>query len=68
MIYNLNYKFIEDSKIDSCYASDDGAAIHFKSGEIYKSVSFYRNANSYFIYKDSSSKIIEEKIPQINLI
>ena len=62
------HKFIEDSKIDGCYASDDGAAIHFKNGEIYKSVSFYRNANSYFIHKDPSSKIIEEKIPQISLI
>ncbi len=62
------HKFIENSKIDNCYASDDGAAIHFKNGELYKSISFYKNANSYFINTNSSSEIIEQKIPQINLI
>ena len=55
-------------KIDSCYASDDGAALHFINGELYKSVSFYRDAESYLIKLDSNENIVEKKIHKINLI
>ena len=62
------HEFLSSKKIDSCYASDDGAAIHFKNGEIYKSISFYKNAKSYFIKVDSNDKIIEKEISEISLI
>ena len=62
------HNFIKDGKIDSCYASDDGAALHFINGELYKSVSFYRDAESYLIKLDSNENIVEKKIPKINLI
>ena len=62
------YEFIKSKKIDSCYASDDGAAIHFKNGEIYKSISFYKNAKSYLVKIDSNDTVQEEEIPKISLI
>jgi len=61
------HKFIQDSKIDSCYASDDGAAIHFKDGKLYKSISFYKDAKSYIVKTNSDNVVIEEEIPEIIL-
>jgi len=62
------HQFVKDKKLNFCYASDDGAAIHFKNGEIYKSISFYRNAKSYIVRMDSKDAVIEEEIPGIAII
>ena len=40
-------KFLIDSKIDSCFALDDGAALHYKNGQIHTAVSFYKGAHAY---------------------
>jgi hypothetical protein len=58
---------ISSNKINSCYASDDGAALHFKNEEVFKSVNFYKNANSYLISKNLDNEIIEEIIPGLNI-
>ena len=47
-------KFLMESKIDSCYALDDGSALHYKQGEIHTAVSFYKGASAYEVsMKDS---------------
>ena len=61
------HNMICTNKLDSCYASDDGSALHFKNEEIFKSVNFYKNANSYLISKNLDNEIIEEIIPGINI-
>jgi aminopeptidase N len=40
-------KFLMDSKIDSCFALDDGSALHYKNGKIHSAISFYKNAHAY---------------------
>ena len=60
------HKFIEDKKIDSCLASEDGAALHYKNGELFSSVSFYEDSKSYKIFK-KGEQIIEKEIPSIQL-
>jgi len=50
-------KFLQDKVIDSCYALDDGAALHYKNGKILTSVSFYKGANAYEVtLKDNKIK------------
>ena len=44
-------KFLMDSKIDSCYALDDGSAIHYKNSEVFTSVRFYNDAHAYKVTK-----------------
>ena len=61
------HDMISSNKINSCYASDDGAALHFKNEEVFKSVNFYKNANSYLISKNLDNEIIEEIIPGLNI-
>ena len=61
------HSFIKENKIDFCYASDDGAALHFKDGQIYKSISFYKGAKSYIVKLNSNDEVVEEKIPEISL-
>ena len=40
-------KFLQDSIIDSCYALEDGSALHYKNGKIYTAVSFFKKTNVY---------------------
>ena len=60
------HKFILDGKIDSCYAVEDGAALHFKNEELINNISFYKNKNSYIVSKNNNH-IIEDKIQTISL-
>ena len=60
------HNLINSKKIISCYASDDGSALHFKDGKLYQSVSFYKNANSYKISL-VDGKINEKIIKGISL-
>ncbi len=43
-------KFLNEEIINSCFALDDGSAIHFKDGMLYSSISFYEGANAYEVY------------------
>ena len=40
-------KFITDSVVDSCFALDDGAALHYKNGKLHTAVTFYEGASAY---------------------
>ena len=41
--------FLQKKAINSCYAVDDGAALHYKNGKIHSAVSFYKGANAYLM-------------------
>ena len=43
-------KFLNEEVINSCFALDDGSAIHFKDGILHSSVSFHKGANAYDVY------------------
>ena len=46
-------KFIEKRKLESIYAIDDGAAVHFINGEVHKNIMFFDDANVYLVdYKE----------------
>ena len=40
-------KFLKDGVMDSCYALDDGAGLHYKNGEIHTAVTFFESAGVY---------------------
>ena len=57
------HKFIKKEKLNSIYAIDDGAAIHFSNGKLYKSINFYPGANVYFVnIKDNQIKEVSQKM------
>jgi len=60
-------KLLMNSKVDSCYALDDGSALHYKNGELHNAVSFYKNANAYYVTKDKNN-IHHKTLHGINLI
>ncbi len=60
------HNFINEDKIKSCYASEDGSALHYKDGKLIGSIAFYKNAKSYFIHK-KSNKIVEEVVKGIDI-
>jgi len=45
-------KFIDSGEIESCIAIEDGAAIHYKGGNLVNAISFYEGANIFNIYKE----------------
>ena len=53
------HKFIENEKIKSVYAIEDGAAIHFVDDAPYKNISFFKDSKVFFVDKQNS--IIQEK-------
>ena len=53
------HKFIEEEKIQSVYAIEDGAAIHFADNAPYKNISFREGSNVFFVEKKNSA--IQEK-------
>ena len=63
----LVHSFIQNNKINSCYVSEDGSALHFKEGKIYQSIAFYKGKKSYLV-KQKNNEIIEEEIPGIEII
>ena len=52
------HKFIENEKIKSVYAIEDGAAIHFKDDAPYKNISFFKDSKVFFVDKQNS--IVQE--------
>ena len=60
-------KFLLDGIVDTCYALDDGAALHYKNSNIHTAVSFYKDANAYKVsLKDGD--IYHETLQGFNLI
>ena len=53
------HKFIEQEKIKSVHAIEDGAAIHFVDDAPYRNISFFKNSKVFFVDKQNS--IIQEK-------
>ena len=53
------HKFIENEKIKSVYAIEDGAAIHFKDDAPYKNISFFKDSKVFFVDKQNS--VVQEK-------
>ena len=60
------HDMIKNNKFSSCLAVEDGAALHYKNGELLTSVSFYKDKKSYLV-KNTSAGIVEEKIKSIQL-
>ena len=60
------YNLMKSEKINECYAVEDGAAIHFQSGKLKKSIAFHKDARSYMV-KNIYNDVIEEEIPSINI-
>lgn len=50
-------KFLKESTISYCYALDDGAALHYKNGEIYKAVTFHEGAGAYKVFLENNSVV-----------
>ena len=53
------HKFIEQEKIKSVHAIEDGAAIHFVDDAPYRNISFFKDSKVFFVNKKNS--IIQEK-------
>tara|TARA_Y100001970_G_scaffold275558_1_gene376956 strand:- start:66 stop:764 length:699 start_codon:yes stop_codon:yes gene_type:complete len=60
------HKLIKENTISDCYASEDGAAIHFDNGKVKTGISFYKDSNSYLIKKEKNT-IVENKIDSIDI-
>jgi len=60
------HKLIKNDIISDCYASEDGAALHFDNGTLKTSISFYKDSNS-FLVKKVDDTIIEDKITSIDI-
>ena len=60
-------KFLMDSQIKSCYALDDGSALHYKDGKLYRAVTFIIGANAYKV-NIKNGKINHETLTGLNLI
>ena len=43
------HKLIKNDIISDCYASEDGAALHFDNGTLKTSISFYKDSNSFLV-------------------
>ena len=54
-------KFLKENKISSCFAIEDGAALHYKNHKLETALSFYESKNAYHVVKDGE-QIIENKI------
>ena len=59
-------KFIMDEKIKSCFAADDGAALHYKDGKLHTAVTFYEGAGAYEVSL-KNGEIHHENIKSINI-
>ena len=60
------HKILKDGEFTFCWAIDGGAAIHFKGGLYFKSLSFYKESYTYKVKKGEKS-IMEEKLDSIML-
>tara|TARA_B100000470_G_C19705906_1_gene353170 strand:- start:201 stop:902 length:702 start_codon:yes stop_codon:yes gene_type:complete len=56
-------KFILEKKIDSCFALDDGSALHFKDGQLHTAISFINDAHAYEV-DCKNGKIVHNTIKE----
>ena len=59
-------KFITDSVFGSCYALDDGAALHYKNGKLYTAVTFFEGAGAYEVSL-KNGEVHHENMKSINI-
>ena len=59
-------QFINENKLNSCYAIDGGCALHIKNDEIYKAISFMDGKNSYLVNKENGI-IKDDSLSKINI-
>lgn len=59
-------RFLEKKKLEQCFCIEGGNALHFKNEQVYSSVSFKKNKNSYLatILED---KVVEKELPCRNI-
>ncbi|HIB32757.1 MAG TPA: peptidase E [Candidatus Marinimicrobia bacterium] len=55
------HKFLEDGKLKSGYAIEDGAALHFNNGKFHKALAFLNDAKVYFV-EAKDNVIFEEPL------
>ena len=60
-------KFILDGAVDTCYALDDGSALHYKNGGMNTAVNFLKGANVYKV-KLKNGKIYHQQLKCKSLI
>ena len=60
------HQFIKDEKIESCYALEDGAALHFKDNKLYSGIAFYKDATIYNVTMNAG-EVIENQIKTLDL-
>ncbi len=60
------HKILSKNDLKECWAIDGGAAIHFRNGNYFKSLSFYDNSSTYKV-KKKKGNIEEEKLDSIIL-
>lgn len=59
-------KFLDEKKLTAVISIEGGSALHMKNGKIFKSLSFYKNKESYIVEK-KGNKLIEKKIKRSSL-
>ena len=60
------FDMINTNKISSCYAIEDGAALHYRNNKLLDAVSFYKGSKAFQLYKENN-QIIESSMEMINL-
>ena len=60
------FNMISENKISSCYAIEDGAALHYKNSKLLTGISFYEGAKAFEISK-SNETIIESPIQMTSI-
>ena len=58
--------FVNRGTVDICYAIDDGAALHYKNGSIYKAINFGNSKAAYKVF-NNNQKFIEKRIETITI-
>lgn len=60
------FSMIKENIIESCYAIEDGAALHFKDEKVAHAVSFEQDKKAYSVTK-KNDELIEETLPSLSL-
>jgi aminopeptidase N len=61
------HAMIEDKKFESCYAAEDGAAMHFINEQFHHVVSFEKEKTAYLVKKEGGN-IVEEKLKTVSIV
>ena len=59
-------RLLDEKKLINVISIEGGSALHMKNGKIFKSLSFYKNKESYIVEK-KGNKLIEKKIKKSSL-